>query len=158
MTTLFSRIIAGDEPARFVWTDPDVVAFLTIAPLTAGHTLVVPRQEVDRWTDVSADALGRCVAVAQRIGQALQRAYDAPRAGLVIAGYEVPHLHVHVFASWSMRDFDWSRVQHPSAADLDRAAERVRAALTALSDERRPNRDVAGSAPRRVSRSPGSQK
>jgi diadenosine tetraphosphate (Ap4A) HIT family hydrolase len=134
MTSLFSRIIVGEEPARFVWADPDVVAFLTIAPLTAGHTLVVPRQEIDHWTDAAPGVLGRCVEVAQRIGQALQRAYDAPRAGLVIAGYEVPHMHVHVFASWSMRDFDWSAVQHPSAAALDEAAERVRAGLATLPD------------------------
>ena len=134
MTTLFSQIIAGDQPARFVWSDEVVVAFLTIAPLTPGHTLVVPRLEVDRWTEASPDVLGHCVTVAQRIGLALQHTYDAPRAGLVIAGYEVPHMHVHVFASWSMRDFDWSAVQHPSAAALDETAERVRAELATLPD------------------------
>lgn len=132
MTTLFSRIVAGQEPARFVWNDETVVAFLTIAPLTPGHTLVVPRQELDRWTDAAPELLTHCVSVAQRIGQALQAAYDAPRAGLVVAGYEVPHLHVHVFASWSMRDFDWSRVQHPDDSDLDAAADQVRASLQAL--------------------------
>lgn len=132
MTTLFSRIIAGEEPALFVWTDEAVVAFLTIAPLTPGHTLVVPRQEVDRWTDAPVDVLAHCVGVAQRIGQALQHAYDAPRAGLVIAGYEVPHVHVHVFASWSMRDFDWSSVQHPTDTELGAHADRVRAALRSL--------------------------
>lgn len=132
MTTLFSRIIAGDEPARFVWTDETVVGFLTIAPLTPGHTLVVPREQIDRWTEAPVDLLEHCLSVAQRIGQALQRAYDAPRAGLVIAGYEIPHLHIHVFASWSMRDFDWSQVQRPGDKELDLAAGRVRAALRSL--------------------------
>ena len=136
MTTLFSRIIACEEPARFVWTDEVVVGFLTIAPLTPGHTLVVPRQEVDRWTDVSPDLLAHCVNVAQRIGQALRLAYEAPRAGLVIAGHEIPHLHVHVFASWSMRDFDWSKVRHPGDAELDAAADRVRSALQSLPNPR----------------------
>jgi len=129
MTTLFSRIVAGQEPARFVWSDETAVAFLTIAPLTPGHTLVVPRQELDQWTDAAPAMLAHCVTVAQRIGQALQLAYSAPRVGLVIAGYEIPHLHVHVFASWSMHDFDWSHVRHPDERELDAAADRVRAAL-----------------------------
>jgi diadenosine tetraphosphate (Ap4A) HIT family hydrolase len=132
MDSLFSRIIAGSEPARFVWTDEAVVAFLTVAPLTPGHTLVVPRQQIDRWTDASPDVLTHCIGVAQRIGQALQRAYSAPRTGLVIAGYEIPHLHVHVFATWSMRNFDWSTVQHPDGKELDVEAARVRAALRSL--------------------------
>jgi diadenosine tetraphosphate (Ap4A) HIT family hydrolase len=105
---------------------------LTVAPLTPGHTLVVPRQQVDQWTDASPDVLTQCVGVAQRMGQALQRAYSAPRTGLVIAGYEIPHLHVHVFATWSMRNFDWSTVLHPDGKELDVAAARVRAALRSL--------------------------
>ena len=106
MPTLFTRIINGELPGRFIYTDDRVVAFLSIAPLTAGHTLVVPRQELDQWTDADASLLAHCVDVARRIGEAAKEAFGAPRAGLVIAGFEVPHMHVHVFPAWTMEDFD----------------------------------------------------
>ena len=84
MTTLFSRILAGELPGRFVWRDSEAAAFLTVSPLTPGHTLVVPRQEVDRWTDTDDDLLAHCGTVAKAIGRGVQRAWNAPRAGLVI--------------------------------------------------------------------------
>ena len=133
MPSVFSRIMSGELPGRFVWQDPEVAAFLSIAPLRPGHTLVVPRREVDQWTAADGELLGRCTAVAQRVGRAIQRAWDAPRVGLVVAGFEVAHLHLHVFPSWGMDDFDFGRAdQHPDPADLDDAAERIRAALASL--------------------------
>ncbi len=130
MATLFSRIIAGEIPGRFVWKDDHLVAFLTIGPLTDGHTLVVPRQEIDRWTDAPAPLLAGLTAVAQTIGQAQVQAFGAERAGLVIAGFEVEHLHVHVFPAYSMADFNFSRVDNaPDPAVLDVNAQKLRAAL-----------------------------
>ncbi len=133
MTTLFTRIINGELPGRFVWSDPRVVAFLTIAPLTPGHTLVVPRAEVDSWTDADDGLLAECLQVGQQIGRAAQRAFEAPRAGLVIAGFEVPHLHLHVFPAWSLGDFDFRAVDaNPDPGVLDVNAERLRLALRDL--------------------------
>jgi diadenosine tetraphosphate (Ap4A) HIT family hydrolase len=134
MPTLFTRIIAGEMPARFVYTDDDVVAFLTIAPLTPGHTLVVSREEVDQWTGTGARLLHHCLDVSQRIGNAAKEAFGAPRAGLVIGGFEVPHLHMHVFPAYSMEDFDFSRAQPASEENLDRAAAKLRAALGTTAD------------------------
>ncbi|MFJ8488980.1 HIT family protein [Streptomyces sp. NPDC094038] len=133
MPTLFSRILAGELPARFVWQDPEIAAFLSIAPLTPGHTLVVPRREVDQWTDADGELLARCVTVAQAIGRGVRRAWDAPRAGLVIAGFEVPHLHIHVAPAWGMAELDFTRaaVEKDEAA-LDDAAARLRTALREL--------------------------
>jgi diadenosine tetraphosphate (Ap4A) HIT family hydrolase len=132
MPTLFSRILAGELPARFIWEDPDVAAFLTIAPLRPGHTLVVPRQEVDQWTDLDPDLMARCVSVAQIIGRGVRYAWDAPRAGLFIAGFEVPHAHIHVTPAWDMSDFDLASVKPAGDAELDDAAKRLRAALREL--------------------------
>jgi diadenosine tetraphosphate (Ap4A) HIT family hydrolase len=129
MPTLFSRIIAGELPGEIIYSDATAVAFLTIAPLTPGHTLVVSREEVDQWTDASEPLLHHCVDVARRIGEAAKQAFGAPRAGLIIAGLEVPHLHVHVFPVWSMEDFDFSRAQQATPEDLAAAAARLRAAL-----------------------------
>lgn len=132
MPSLFSQIIEGELPARFVWTDERCVAFLTIAPLRPGHVLVVPRAEVDQWTEAEDDLLGHLVRVAQQVGAAQKAAFDAPRAGLIVAGFEVPHLHVHVFPSWGIDDFDFGRVDNdPDQAELDRAQEALREALRA---------------------------
>ena len=129
MATVFTRIINGELPGRFVYTDDLVVAFLSIMPLTEGHTLVVPRQEVDEWTDAGEPLLHHCVDVARRIGNAAKQAFGAPRAGLVIAGLEVPHLHVHVFPAWSLEDFSFSRAKPASEEELREAAAKLRAAL-----------------------------
>lgn len=130
MPTLFSRIIQGELPGRFVWSDERCVAFLTIAPLRPGHALVVPRDEVDEWTDADEDLLARLMLVARRVGDAQKSAFDAPRAGLIIAGFEVPHAHLHVFPSWGIDDFDFGNVDHdPDPAGLDTAADLLRTAL-----------------------------
>jgi diadenosine tetraphosphate (Ap4A) HIT family hydrolase len=130
MGSVFSKIIAGELPGRFVWEDDEVVAFLTIAPVTPGHTLVVPRKEIDQWQDVDPATFGRLTTVAQHIGQAVRLAYGAPRAGLLIAGLEVPHLHLHVFPAFTMGDFDLTGADpNPSPASLDDAQSRIKAAL-----------------------------
>ncbi|MGQ0775115.1 MAG: HIT family protein [Pseudonocardiales bacterium] len=132
MPSLFSRIIAGELPGRFVWSDGRCVAFLTIAPLRPGHALVVPRDEVDDWTDTDDDLLAALMLVAKRVGAAQRVAFSAPRAGLIVAGFEVPHAHVHVFPSWGIDDFDFAQVDHePDPGDLDDAAAALRTALRA---------------------------
>ena len=129
MATLFTRIINGELPGRFIYADELAVAFLTISPLTPGHTLVVSREEVDQWTDASDPLLHHCLDIARLIGNAAKQAFDAPRAGLVIAGLEIPHLHVHVFPVWSLEDFDFSRARPASDEELDQAAARLQAAM-----------------------------
>ena len=130
MATIFTQIINGDIPGRMIWTDDRVAAFLTIAPLTAGHTLVVPRDEIDDWTQLPPDLLGHVMTVSHRIGAALKKAYDSPRVGLVIAGFEVPHAHVHVFPAWEMADFDFARVDPDvPGSRLDEDQKRILAAL-----------------------------
>ncbi|NUU16253.1 HIT family protein [Cellulomonas humilata] len=130
MTTLFTKIIAGEIPARFVWADDVAVAFGTIAPITDGHMLVVPRDEIAQLTEASDDLLAHLMRVAKAIGAAQQQAWSAPRAALLVAGFEVPHLHLHVLPAWDEASLSFrnARTDVP-AADLDAAAERVRATL-----------------------------
>lgn len=133
MSTVFSKIIAGELPGRFVWQDPDVVAFLTIAPVAPGHTLVVPRREIDRWTDLEPALLARLNEVAQAVGQAVLRGFDAARAGYLIAGFEVPHTHIHVFPANDMSGFDLSLANPDAPAEeSDAAAETIRRELREL--------------------------
>lgn len=133
MSTVFSKIIAGELPGRFVWKDPEVVAFLTIAPVAAGHTLVVPRREIDKWTDLEPALLTRLNEVAQAVGQAVLKGFDAVRAGYLIAGFEVPHTHIHVFPANDMSGFDLSLANPDApAAESDAAAETIRRELRQL--------------------------
>ena len=132
MATLFTRIIDGELPGRFVWRDEQAVAFLTINPLTTGHTLVVPRVEVDHWLDLDPALIAHLTAVAQHIGTAQVAAFAAARVGLIIAGLEVPHTHLHVLPIRSEGDLNFAHADpSPDPADLDRAAEALRDALAA---------------------------
>jgi len=133
MATLFTKIIDGDIPGRFVWADEVVVAFATIAPITDGHVLVVPRDEILQLTDAPDDVLTHLVLVARTIGQAQQHAWSAPRTALLAAGFEVPHLHLHVLPAWDEASLTFANARTDvPAAELDAAAERVRAALVEL--------------------------
>lgn len=134
MTSIFTRIINRELPGRFVYEDDlgdeGVVAFLTIEPMTQGHTLVVPRAEVDNWQTVEPELFNRVIGVAQRIGKAVCTAFGAQRAGLIIAGLEVPHLHVHVFPAYNLTDFGFAHVDRsPSPDSLDEAQAKIKAAL-----------------------------
>ena len=123
-------IINREIPGRFVYEDDDVVAFLTIEPMTQGHTLVVPRAEVDNWQNVESALFDHVMAVSQRIGRAVCAGFGAERAGMIIAGLEVPHLHVHVFPAYNLTDFGFAHVdRNPSAASLDEAQAKITAAL-----------------------------
>ncbi len=132
MPTIFTRIIEGELPGRFVWRDDVCVAFLSIAPLRPGHTLVVPRAEVDHWIDLDPDVNAQLMRVAQQIGTAQQRAFAPGRIGLIIAGLEVPHTHLHVVPIDGMADLDFANADpDPDAGALDDAATALRAALRA---------------------------
>ncbi|ANW62771.1 MULTISPECIES: HIT family protein [Mycolicibacterium] len=134
MASVFTKIINRELPGRFVYEDDEFVAFLTIAPVTQGHVLVVPRAEIDQWQDVDPAVWGRITALTQRIGQAVIKAFDAPRAGLLIAGLEVPHLHLHVFPAYTLDDVNISNADpNPSAESLDEAQAKIVAALAELS-------------------------
>lgn len=132
MTTVFSRIIAGDLPARFVWSDEHVVAFLSINPVGPGHTLVVSRLEVDQWTDAPPALVAHLTTVAHAVGVAISAVWAPPRLGMMVAGFEVPHLHLHVFGASSMAEFDFANAARTvEPAEQDKHAAALRAALRA---------------------------
>lgn len=130
MASIFTRIIQGDLPGRFVWRDEQAVAFLTINPITPGHTLVVPVEEVDHWIDLDADLAAHCMRVAQAVGRAQQEAFSPTRIGMMIAGLEVPHTHLHLVPIDAEGDLSFSRADpSPAPEALDDAADRIRRAL-----------------------------
>lgn len=130
MSSIFTRIIAGEIPARFVWTDESCVAFTDVRPLHRGHVLVVPRVEIDHWIDLPVDLAAHLMEVAHAIGRAQQEAFAPARVGLMIAGFEVPHTHIHVVPIDSMANLDFAHADtSPDPADLDAVAETLRATL-----------------------------
>lgn len=133
MATIFTRIIEGELPGRFVWRDEHCVGFLSIAPLQPGHTLVVPIAEVDHWLDLEPEVAAHLMAVAQKIGRAQQAAFDPVKVGLMIAGLEVPHVHLHVVPIRGVHDLDFANAQQsPPDEEMDDAAERLRTTLRTL--------------------------
>ena len=132
MPSIFTRIIDGELPGTFVWRDDVCVAFLSIGPLRPGHTLVVPRQEIDHWVDVDADTVAQLMRVAHTIGKAQMAAFRPTRVGLIIAGMEVPHTHVHVVPIDREADLDFSHAGTASPEELEAVAGKLRAALADL--------------------------
>lgn len=136
MASLFTHIIDGDIPGRFVWTDDRCVVFLTIAPIAPGHALVVPRAEVDHWIDLDDDLAAHLMVVAKAIGEAQMAAFGSARIGMIIAGLEVPHTHLHVIPIETEADLSFARADAGASAEsLDAAADRLRAALRATGHE-----------------------
>lgn len=130
MSTIFTRIITGEIPGTFVYRDDVCVAFLSINPLTFGHTLVVPIEEFDEWTDMDIDTSARVFEVAHKIGAAQKKAFPCERVGLIVAGYEVNHCHVHVFPTRTLSDLSFANAAASvDRGDLERAASLLRAEL-----------------------------
>lgn len=132
MATLFTRIINGEIPGRFVWKDEQAVAFLTIRPIKPGHLLVVPRAEIDHWLDLPPDLAAHVMHVSQEVGRAVQRAFNPAKVGVAVVGLEVPHVHIHLVPIWGIDDLDFAKQKDASPAELDDAANKLRAALRAL--------------------------
>jgi diadenosine tetraphosphate (Ap4A) HIT family hydrolase len=130
MTTVFTKIIQGEFPGTFVWRDELCVGFLSINPMAPGHVLVVPIEEVDHWIDASPELAAHLFAVAHIIGRAQRAAFGCDRVGVIVAGYEVPHTHVHVIPTSSMAQLSFANAAAAvDRDDLDDWAEAIRTQL-----------------------------
>lgn len=123
-------IINGDLPAHFVYRDEQAVAFMSIEPLRTGHVLVVPTSEVDHWLDLDQATLDHLMAVSHRVGRAIADVYPSEKVGMMIAGLEVPHVHVHLVPIDGPHDLDFSNATPAADADLASAAEAITQALS----------------------------
>ena len=123
-------IIEGKLPARFVWKDDACVAFLSNRPLRPGHTLVVPRAEIDHWLDLDTELLSHLVGTAQAIGKAQMAGFKPARIGMMLAGLEVPHCHFHVVPIRGVHDLDFGNQDpNPDRAMMKNAGESLRQEL-----------------------------
>ncbi len=107
--TIFSKIIAGEIPSYKIAENDKFFAFLDIFPLREGHTLIVPKLEVDKFFDVPDDYLTELLLFAKPIAQAIEKAFDCNRCGLSVVGLEVPHAHLHLIPIDSADDLNFTR-------------------------------------------------
>jgi len=133
MTTIFTRIIQGEIPGTFVYKDEACVAFMSINPMADGHVLVIPRDEVDHWIDLSPYIASHLFEVSHRISRALSVAFPCEKVGLIIAGYEVNHCHIHLIPTTNMGQLSFAN----AAASVERQtleahAAKITAALATL--------------------------
>lgn len=133
MPTVFTRIIDGEIPGTFVWKDDRCVAFMSINPLRPGHVLVVPRDEVDHWLDCPSDLRDHLMEVASTIGKAIHEVHASERVGLMVAGLEVPHLHIHLVPIESVTDLDFGNAASTvDRGSLEQEAGSIRYVLTSM--------------------------
>lgn len=131
MSTIFTKIIEGEIPGTFVWRDERCVAFMAINPLRQGHVLVVPKDEVDHWLDCPSDLRHHLMEVSRAIGEAIHEVYEPEKVGLMIAGLEVPHLHIHLVPIDGVRDLDFANAAvSVERAELEEQAGAIRNVLT----------------------------
>lgn len=126
MPGIFSKIIAGDIPSYKIAEDENFYAFLDIAPQRPGHTLVVPKLEVDKAFDLPDELLGQWLTFAKPIARAIESAFSCNRCGLSVIGFEVPHAHMHLVPIDSADDLNFTRPKAPATAEnLKLAQEKI---------------------------------
>jgi histidine triad (HIT) family protein len=119
MSTLFSKIIAGEIPSYKIYEDEQIYAFLTIHPHTKGHTLVIPKIEVDHWDDVPEDYFNHMWRASQFIAKIMKAKLDCARVGIMVGGFEIPHTHIHLIPANDMHDLDIGRAYDATAEELE---------------------------------------
>jgi histidine triad (HIT) family protein len=130
MASIFTRIINREIPGHIVAEDDQYIAFLDINPLVLGHTLVVPKKEVDYMYDLEDDVLAGLHVFAKKVARAIAKAVPCKRIGVAVIGLEVPHTHVHLVPMNSMGDLNFTRSKlSPSKTELEEVAIKIQGAL-----------------------------
>jgi histidine triad (HIT) family protein len=129
MASIFSKIVAGEIQCHKIGETENCLAFLDIQPLATGHTLVIPKKEIDYIFDIEDELYKELFAFAKKVGKAIDKAIPCKRVGVAVIGLEVPHAHIHLIPLNTMADINFERKKmNPSQQELSEIAERIRAA------------------------------
>ena len=132
--TIFSKIIAGQIPSYKIAEDEMFFAFLDIAPLREGHTLVIPKTETDKFFDLRDDYLGKILLFSKPIAKAIEKAFNCNRCGLSVIGLEVPHAHLHLVPIDSISDLDFKKAKlNPSKEEFKVTQQKILSCMMLLS-------------------------
>ena len=130
MPTVFTKILSGEIPAQKILENEKYLAFLDIRPVNPGHTLVIPKQEVDYIFDMEDDLLEGLMVFAKKVARAVGKAFPCKKVGIMVAGIEVPHAHVHLIPINSVGDLSFARAKAATQEELASAAQKIRANLS----------------------------
>lgn len=129
MASIFTMIMDGKIPGHFVWRDEHCIAIMTIQPIRDGHVLVIPRVEIDQWSDLPVDLASHLMQVSHKIANTMKKIFPAKRIGLMIAGLEVPHTHIHLVPMDSMDDLSFAFARNAEQDELAELARKIREVL-----------------------------
>ena len=130
MASIFSKIISGEIPCHIVAENESCFAFLDIAPLAVGHTLVVPKREVDKYFDLSDEEIAQINIFSKTVSAAIEKAVPCRRIGVAVIGLEVPHAHIHLIPLNSVEDINFERTKLELSQELlSDTARQIREAL-----------------------------
>lgn len=131
MATIFTKIIQREIPAHIVAEDDNYLAFLDINPLVEGHTLVIPKKEVDYIFDLDNETLAGLHLFAKKVAAAIESVVKCERIGITVMGLEVPHAHVHLIPMQSMDDMNFANMKlSPSKEEMEATAKKIAAAMS----------------------------
>ena len=125
MATLFTKIIAGEIPCHKILEDDRYLSFLDIRPINPGHTLVIPKKEVDYIFDIDDELLSGMLVFAKKVARAIEKAVPCARIGIMVAGLEVPHAHIHLIPFQAIGELTFARAKSADNADLARIAAEI---------------------------------
>ncbi|MCF7916817.1 MAG: HIT family protein [Candidatus Omnitrophica bacterium] len=125
MTTLFTKIIKGEIPAHKILENDKFLAFLDIRPIKTGHTLVIPKKEVDYIFDLEDQLLSQILIFSKIVAKMIAKAIECKRVGIMVAGLEVPHAHIHLVPMDSLGDLNFANAQKVKDTELKQVAEKI---------------------------------
>lgn len=130
MASIFTKIVNGEIPCYKIAEEEKYLAFLDVFPLVEGHTLVIPKQEVDNLFDLPQEAYEGLMRFARKVAKAQEKVFDCNRVGVAVIGLEVPHAHVHLIPINRMADMDFTREKQKfSQEQFEATAAKIRAAF-----------------------------
>ncbi|MDD5225807.1 MAG: HIT family protein [Candidatus Omnitrophica bacterium] len=126
MPTIFTKILAGEIPAHKILENDQYLAFLDIRPVNPGHTLVIPKQEIDYIFDVEDELLKGLMVFAKKVAKAIKKTVPCRKVGVMVAGIEVPHAHIHLIPINSVGDLSFARAKAMPQEELAQVAQKIR--------------------------------
>lgn len=129
MPSIFTKIISNELPAFRIHEDELTISILALDQVSPGHVIVIPKEETNHWFDVSPEAYTRVGLNAQKIAKAIQKFSGCPRVGTIVAGFEVPHYHLHLIPAWSIPDLDFKRAKRLSDDEMKNICEKIKSLI-----------------------------
>ncbi len=130
MASLFTRIVKGEIPCHKIMEDDRYLAFLDIRPINPGHALVITKREIDYIFDVEDELLGGLMVFAKKTAKVIQKAVPCKKVGVMVAGIEVPHVHIHLVPIFEVTDLNFAKAKTTSNEELAQMAEKIRAQIS----------------------------